>query len=92
MKTVKITVPAAFKFTDSQGVQKEFAPGVHDVTPDVAEHWYVKAHSTPVDKEAAKNASAEKAAAEKAEAERKAAEEEAARKAAEDAAKNGGKK
>lgn len=43
MKQVTIVKP--FTFTHDSGKMQEFKIGVHELDDDVAEHFYVKAHS-----------------------------------------------
>jgi hypothetical protein len=40
-----ITIIKAFTLTFNDGKQQRFEPGAYDLEPDVADHWYVKAHS-----------------------------------------------
>jgi len=44
---MRIIVNKAFTLTTKDGKRHEFAVGVHDVSKDVAEHWYTKAHAEP---------------------------------------------
>lgn len=41
----KINVHTAFQFTHADGTKQDFAVGVHEVDGDVADHWFVKAHT-----------------------------------------------
>ena len=43
----KIVVKQKFTHLGNDGVEVKFAPGIHEVSDDVADHWYVKAHSEP---------------------------------------------
>ena len=52
-KTIHVTKP--FNLTHKQGheVKKTpFLPGVQEIDEELAEHWYVKAHSTDLPKKA----------------------------------------
>lgn len=42
---VEILVHTPFNFTDSKGEKTAFSAGRHNVDKDVAEHWFVVAHS-----------------------------------------------
>lgn len=42
---VEILVHTPFNFTDSKGEKTAFATGRHNVDKDVADHWFVVAHS-----------------------------------------------
>jgi hypothetical protein len=43
MKSVHIVMP--FTLTLNDGSQRKFTPGVVELEDDIAEHWYVRAHS-----------------------------------------------
>ncbi len=45
---LKINVLIPFLLTMADGVQKQFAAGVHEVEQEIADHWYTQAHSEPV--------------------------------------------
>jgi hypothetical protein len=99
MKTIIVKTP--FQLNVGTGTHRQFSVGKHVVDDNIAEHWYVQAHSEVLDlaalKREADKAAAEQAAAEKAAkeaAERAAAAQaEADKKAADEAAaaKTGGK-
>ncbi len=78
MQTINVHTP--FVVTHDDHSKQAFAKGLHDVTPEMAAHWYVRAHSEPV---AAKEATPTEAEAEAL----KAAKEAEAQKLAEEAAK-----
>ncbi|MDC9622789.1 hypothetical protein PSI22_14365 [Xenorhabdus sp. XENO-7] len=42
---MKIRAHTAFKFTHDNGETQEFVTGVHEVSEDVAQHWFVQAHA-----------------------------------------------
>jgi hypothetical protein len=44
----EINVLKAFLLTLQDHTKKAFAVGVHKVEAEIAEHWFVKAHSEPV--------------------------------------------
>jgi len=44
---VTINVVKAFTLTSAEGVQRRFEEGEHEVEADIADHWYVQAHSEP---------------------------------------------
>jgi hypothetical protein len=44
----EINVLKAFLLTLADHTQRAFAVGVHKVEDEIADHWYVKAHSEPV--------------------------------------------
>lgn len=51
-----IEVPKKFTLTLDDHTKKHFEPGRHTVPDEIAEHWYVKAHSTAVKEESAEDA------------------------------------
>ncbi|MFA9439409.1 hypothetical protein ACDA63_07210 [Uliginosibacterium sp. sgz301328] len=48
---MKINVTKAFSLIGKDGTKKDFEAGIHEVDKDVAAHWYVQAHSEPVEDE-----------------------------------------
>lgn len=48
---MKIQVKQAFVLTKADGEKQNFAAGIHEVDKAVAAHWYVQAHSEPVEDE-----------------------------------------
>lgn len=53
---MKINVIEQFTLTMADGVRKTFNRGIQDVEEEIADHWFVKAHSEPVkDKEPEKD-------------------------------------
>ncbi|MDE9437841.1 hypothetical protein KKI95_18405 [Xenorhabdus bovienii] len=42
---MKIRAHTAFKFTHDNGETQDFVTGVHEVSEDVAQHWFVQAHA-----------------------------------------------
>lgn len=42
-----IRVEHAFQLTHDNGTVQTFAPGDHEVSDEVADHWYAQAHSIP---------------------------------------------
>lgn len=47
MKTINVF--KQFTLTLASGVQRAFAIGVHEIEAELASHWFVKAHSEPVE-------------------------------------------
>ena len=43
MAQIKVTAP--FRLNLDDGTFREFAPGVHELEDEIADHWYVKANS-----------------------------------------------
>ncbi|WP_288074664.1 hypothetical protein [Pseudomonas sp.] len=49
-----LNVPKGFTLTLATGAKREFEAGLHEVEDELADHWYVAAHSEPMTAKQAK--------------------------------------